>query len=246
VVPTFNEARNLPYVLPRIPRWVHEVIVVDGHSTDDTLEVAREVWPTVRTVLQDGRGKGDALCCGFRAATGDIIVCLDADGSADPAEISAFVGVLMSGIDFAKGSRFLQGGGTADISLCRRLGNGGLRFAARLAFGGRFSDLCYGYNAFWADVLPNIEPDVDGFEIETLMNIRALRSRLTVCEVPSFESLRVHGSSNLRPIADGLRVLRTIMRERVRRAPQPALIAGSGPADLAVNGQAQPAIELSA
>jgi glycosyltransferase involved in cell wall biosynthesis len=219
VVPALNEARNLPYVLP----WIQadEVILVDGRSTDDTLEVARTLRPDVRVVLQKGEGKGDALRAGFEAATGDIIVMLDADGSTDPAEIPAFVGALRAGADFAKGSRFLQGGGTADMPLYRRLGNAMFVRLVRLFFGGRYSDLCYGYNAFWATVLPALRLDGDGFEIETMMNIRALRADLKIVEVPSYEHRRVHGQSGLKTIPDGWRVLKTILRERFAFADWP-------------------------
>jgi glycosyltransferase involved in cell wall biosynthesis len=215
VIPTLNEAKNLPHVLPRIPKWVHEVILVDGYSKDDTIAVARKLWPEIRVVFQEGKGKGAALRSGFAAATGDIIVMLDADGSTDPAEIPAFVGTLLSGADFAKGSRFLQGGGTADMHWFRRLGNWFLMMLVRLNFGGHYSDLCYGYNAFWKQTLPKLSLDADGFEIETLMNIRALQQQLRIAEVPSFEAKRVHGTSNLRTIPDGWRVLKTIMRERL-------------------------------
>lgn len=221
IVPTLNEAGNLPYVLPRIPAWVHEVIIVDGRSTDGTIDVARKLWPGVRVVLQEGRGKGNALQCGFKAATGDIIVTLDADGSTDPAEIPAFVGILRTGADFVKGSRFLQGGGTADMTTIRRWGNWALMLFARLFFGGNFSDLCYGYNAFWSCHLPTLHPDVDGFEIETSLNLRALVARLKVAEVPSFEAKRKYGDSHLRAIPDGIRVLKTILFERYHYEPIP-------------------------
>lgn len=217
LVPALNEERNLAHVLPRIPEWVHEVLVVDGNSVDRTVQVARRLRPDCRILVQEGRGKGAALRTGFAAATGDIIVTLDGDGSADPAEIAGFVGVLMCGADFVKGSRFLQGGGTADMELHRRAGNWALMLIVRLLFGGRFSDLCYGYNAFWKDVLPALEPDVDGFEIETLMNVRALAAKLRVVELPSFEVARLHGASNLKAWPDGYRVLRTILREASRR-----------------------------
>jgi glycosyltransferase involved in cell wall biosynthesis len=111
VIPTLNEAKNLPWLLPRIPRWVHEVIIVDGCSRDNTIEVARQYRPDARIVMEHRRGKGAALACGFVAARGDIVVTLDADGSMAPEEIIFFVGALMSGADFAKGSRFLQGAG---------------------------------------------------------------------------------------------------------------------------------------
>jgi len=213
IIPALNEAENLPYVLPQIPQWVHEVILVDGHSTDGTVAVARALVPHVRVVMQERKGKGAALRCGFAAATGDIIVMLDADGSTDPGEIPAYVGALLAGADFAKGSRFAQGGGTADMPAHRRLGNKAFVLMVRLLFGGSYTDLCYGYNAFWTSLLPRLHLDGDGFEIETIMNIRVLRAGLKVAEIPSFESPRVFGIGRLRTIPDGWRVLCAIGRE---------------------------------
>lgn len=215
VVPTLNEAPNLKYVLPRIPLWVHEVLLVDGGSRDGTVEVARSLLPSIIVLGQDRPGKGAALQAGFRAATGEIIVTLDADGSTDPAELPAFVGCLLAGADFVKGSRFVQGGGTGDMGLVRKLGNWVLREAVRTTFGGRYSDLCYGYNAFWRHTLPALEGEADGFEIETLLNVRALAVGMRVVEVPSYEGPRIHGLSNLNTWHDGYRVLRTIARERM-------------------------------
>jgi len=216
VIPTLNEADNLPHVFDRMPREVAEVILVDGHSTDGTVEVAKRLWPGLKTVTQPGKGKGNALTCGFWAATGDVIVMLDGDGSTDPAEIPRFVAALLAGADFAKGSRFIAGGGSADITRLRRVGNWGLAKIVNYLWGGQYSDLCYGYNAFWRRCLPFVTPDCDGFEVETLMNIRAARAQLKVHEVPSFEHDRRHGTSNLNARRDGLRVLRTILSERIR------------------------------
>lgn len=218
VIPTLNEARNLPYVFTRLPRDVYEVILVDGNSTDNTVEVACELYPEVKIVHQDGRGKGNALACGFAACTGDIIVMVDADGSADPAEISRFVAMLCAGADFVKGSRFSCGGGSADITRWRRFGNWGLNFLVNMLYGTRYSDLCYGYNAFWRHCLPHLRVEnTPGFEVETLMNIRAAKANLVVHEVPSYEGHRVHGVSNLKATRDGLRVLRTVLGEYTHR-----------------------------
>jgi glycosyltransferase involved in cell wall biosynthesis len=218
VIPAMNEAANLPHVFSKLPKDIYEVILVDGNSTDGTVEVARDLFPTVRIVGQSKRGKGNALLCGFAACRGDIIVMLDADGSANPAEIPHFVEALRGGADFAKGSRFLDGGGSADITFVREMGNRALGVLVNLLYGTRYTDLCYGYNAFWARCLPHMNVDCDGFEVETLINIRAAKASLRVAEVPSFEESRIHGESNLNTFRDGFRVLRTILRERFRRA----------------------------
>jgi glycosyltransferase involved in cell wall biosynthesis len=229
VVPARNEARNLEVILPRLPE-VHEVILVDGRSVDGTVETARRVMPSIKVVHQTRRGKGNALVCGFAAVTGDIVVMLDADGSADPAEIPAFVAALVAGADVAKGTRFAAGGGSEDITRFRALGNHGLNLVTNLMLGTAYTDLCYGYNAFWADLLPALElPAVDtpvridgqmewgdGFEIETVLNCRFAAARMRVTEVGSVERLRIYGRSNLNAVSDGLRVLRTIWTEKQR------------------------------
>ena len=248
VVPTRNEARNLPHVLSRLPAGLHEVILVDGGSRDGTVEVAREVLPSVRVVHQTRRGKGNALACGYEAVTGDVVVMLDADGSADPAEIPLFVDALVAGADVAKGTRFGHGGRSEDITRIRSLGNHGLNLAVRLLFGLRHSDLCYGYVAFWADMLPalglpaTVDPSLpagasvngDGFEIETLLTVRFAAAGAVFAEVGSVEHPRIHGVSNLNAVSDGMRVLRTILTERRRvaaRRPQaPARALPTGPA----------------
>jgi glycosyltransferase involved in cell wall biosynthesis len=208
-----------------MPECVDEIVLIDGHSSDDTVMVARTLRPDIRVVVQDGAGKGNALACGFAAATGDIIVTLDADGSTDPGEIPRFVEALLTGADFAKGSRFLAGGDSADITRLRRAGNRGLCFLVNVLFGTAYTDLCYGYNAFWRECIPQLGVVCDGFEVETHLNVRAARRRLKITEIPSCEHERLHGASNLRPFRDGLRVLRTILRERFARAmPDPGAL----------------------
>jgi glycosyltransferase involved in cell wall biosynthesis len=221
-MPTLNEAANLPHVFSRIPfDEIHEVIIVDGHSSDDTVEMARALHPEVRVVLQDKKGKGNALACGFAAARGDIIVMIDGDGSTDPAEIPRYVDALKAGADFAKGSRFMDGAGSSDITPLRDWGNRFLNRAVNTLYGTRYTDLCYGYNAFWSDVLSHMHITCDGFEVETLINVRVAKAGLLITEVPSNEQERLHGESKLRPLRDGSRVLRTILRERLIRAREP-------------------------
>jgi glycosyltransferase involved in cell wall biosynthesis len=241
VVPARNEARNLEIVLPLLPA-VHQVVLVDGHSVDDTIETARRVMPGIHVVQQTRKGKGNALACGFAAATGDIIVMFDADGSADPNEIPAFVRALTEGADVAKGSRFTNGGGSEDITRFRSLGNLFLNSITNVLLGSRYTDLCYGYNAFWRRLVPGLHlPDHtveavdmmiwgDGFEIETVLNCRFFLGGARIVEVGSVEKSRIFGESNLNAIRDGFRVLRTILSERrhARRTARQAVMADAG------------------
>jgi len=228
VIPTLNEARNLPHVFAKLPQGLHEVIVVDGNSVDDTVATARMLRPDVRIITQNRCGKGNALACGFAAATGDVIAMVDADGSADPAEIPQFVQALLDGADFAKGTRFADGGVSSDITRLRRLGNWVLSTMVNLLCRTKYSDLCYGYNVFWRHHVPvfglDVQQDIpvgsgtrlwgDGFEVETLINIRIAQAGLKVSEVASYEHSRIHGVSNLNAASDGWRVFRTIIAER--------------------------------
>lgn len=222
IIPAMNEAKNLPYVASRMPDGIDQIVFVDGNSRDDTVAVATELWPDATFVVQTRSGKGNALACGFEAATGDIIVMIDADGSTDPAEIPLFVEALVNGADLAKGSRFVAPGGSSDITALRSIGNKGLNGLVNLVFRTGFTDLCYGYNAFWRRHLALLElPPTsytrpqwgDGFEIETVINVRLATGGIRIVEVGSFEGPRLHGRSNLNAYSDGMRVLRTIGQE---------------------------------
>lgn len=218
VIPMLNEAPNLPHVLERIDRE-YELVLVDGNSDDDSIRVARRLRADARIVKQTRRGKGNALAEGVAVCSGEFVVMLDADGSTHPEEIPLFVRVLEDGFDFAKGSRMLPRGGSEDITRFRRLGNHFLTWIANILLGVRYTDINYGFNAIRRDRWPDLGVDYDGFEIEALMSIRAAKAGLRVREVPSYESSRLHGSSNLRAFEDGWRILKMLVRERLQQLP---------------------------
>jgi len=230
IIPALNEAESLPHVLPLIPEQVDEVLLVDGASTDGTIEVAKAIRPDIRIVFQESRGKGAALRAGFEAATGDIVVHLDADGSTDPREIPAFVETLLAGADYAKGTRFGKGGLSDDITPLRRLGNWSFVAIANVLYGSSFTDITYGYNAVWRRHHALLAPEIDGWAHEIIANIRAHRRGLKVVEVASIEAPRVAGEAKLQTFSAGWTIFKAIVGERFQPLPP-------------VGGQARVAVE---
>jgi glycosyltransferase involved in cell wall biosynthesis len=215
VICALNEEGNLPRVLPKIPNWVNEIILVDGRSTDNTVKVAQTLRPNIKLFLQTGRGKGDALMCGFQKATGDIIVTLDADGATDPEEIHKFVSALMRGYDFAKGTR-LKFGRPKHMRWHRWLGNKILIVTANLLFRTDYTDLCSGYNAFWKEKIKGIKFYTSGFEMEQELYARLKKMGLRVAEISFIEGRRLSGSSKVSDFMQGLRDLLILIIGRFR------------------------------
>jgi glycosyltransferase involved in cell wall biosynthesis len=241
VIPAKNEERNIGWVLRLLPEWIDEVVLVDGTSTDSTIDVARAVRPDVVVVEERRPGKGAALRRGFREARGDVVMMMDADGSMDPGEIPLYLERLAEGHDLVKGSRFLRGGGSEDISHLRRAGSRALLRLVNVLYGQKLTELCYGMMAFRADRIADLRLRADGFEIETEIVVRAVRAGLRISEVPSFELERRFGESNLNAFRDGRRVLRTLLVERFRSSdpagpPREELVV----ADLAPGSAARP------
>jgi glycosyltransferase involved in cell wall biosynthesis len=184
VLPTSNSARQLPYLLAVMPREIAELIVVDGHSVDASVEVARQCWPGVRIVQQSGRGKGNALSCGFLEARGDIIVMLDADGSTDPAEIPRFVAALITGADVAKGTRLMP----------PHLGHRMRGDLINWLWSANYGDPCHSSGAFWRRCLPELQGRRRWYAHRQPINLRIARSDLHVVEVPSLQGRRSVGA----------------------------------------------------
>ena len=212
VIPVRNEARNIAWVLEQIADDVNEIILVDGNSTDATLITARSYRPDIKVVPQEGVGKGSALRTGFLAATGDIIVMMDADGSMAPQEIRHYLHFLHQRIRLRQGVTVHRGGGSLDITPFRRLGNRFLLTVFNTLYDADLTDLCYGFCAFHRRYLDVLALSATGFEIEAEMVVRAMQAGLRIAEVPSLELPRRSGKSNLHAIRDGIRVLRTVLR----------------------------------
>lgn len=210
VIPTLNEEENLGLVLQSLPKEIEEIVVVDGHSSDKTVEVAKQ-WKA--KVLFDERGKGSALRKGMETVSGEIIIMMDADCSHVASEIPMLICGINAGYDICMGSRFIQGGGSEDITPIRRWGNKILVMLVNLLWHMNYSDLCYGYRAFRREIIPKLGLESDGFGIEAEISIKAAKAKLKVLEVPSFEKHRFRGVGKLKVIRDGWIVLLRILKE---------------------------------
>jgi glycosyltransferase involved in cell wall biosynthesis len=233
VIPAKNELASLPTVLEEVPQYIDEIIIVDGHSTDGTLEYAQGHPRVGKVVRQRSKGKGAALSAGFATATMDLVVIIDADGSMDLRELEGFL-MQFPNCGVAKGSRYLEGGGSSDLTRFRSLGNKILTGIANQLFDQRWTDMAYGFAVFDRDLLQGLaltnydalgsmfshKAYGQGFEIETLMFCRAARRGIKIVEIPSYERDRIAGASNLRAIRDGLRVLVALFVESARSVPK--------------------------
>lgn len=213
VIPTLNEAENIEHVLRQLRRF-DDIVLVDGMSTDGTIECARRVRPDVRVIQRAPRGKGDALRAGFAAATGDVIVIMDADGSMDAGEVEVFTAMIAVGFDLVKGSRMACGGGSHDLTTIRMVGNAALCKLANTLFHTHWTDLCYGYLAFRRDCLDRMALTADGFEIESQILGHAAVAGMRIAEVPSVEMPRLAGVSHLNARRDGTRILMAMLAAR--------------------------------
>lgn len=217
VIPALNEAEGIRRLLSDLPSYLDEVIVVDGGSNDGTLDVVASLCPDAIVFRQSGKGKGNAIKEGLSVATGEIVVTMDADGSMAMDDVRRMIEALLDGCDFVKGSRSMPGGGSDDFTTLRRAGNWGLTLVANVLFGAAYTDITYGFNAYWRQVVVDISSLSDGFQFEIQMAIRAARAGLRTQEVPCYERARVGGVSKLHPMSDGWEILKVIFGETLPR-----------------------------
>ena len=213
IIPTLNEGENIGGLLRQVHSILkgdpYETVVVDGHSHDKTVEIAKSMGARI---IYDERGKGSALIKGIKAAKGDVIISMDADLSNRPTELKLLIAGIETGYDICMGSRFLTGGGSDDMPALRKFGNWVFVKAVNLIYGAKYTDLCYGYRSFAKGVLERLHIREMGFGIETEISIKAVKKGLKVLEVPSYEKKRASGEAKLMTLRDGWIILKTIVR----------------------------------
>jgi glycosyltransferase involved in cell wall biosynthesis len=222
IIPAFNEEKSIGDVLTRVFRAVElhslpcEIIVVNDGSTDRTRKLACNHGATV-LCNEKNRGKGHALARGFKTAKGDIIVTMDADGSHNPEDINKLILPILNGADIVLGSRFATGEGKNSTKRLHVFGNLLINFLILMMTGKNVTDSQTGFRAFRKKVLQEIEITSKGYQVETELTVKMLRSGRTVKEVAVISRKRMNGYSRINPFGDGLRILRAILKWSVTR-----------------------------
>ena len=219
LIPSLNEEKNLPFVLPRIPSLpeIIEIILIDGSSTDNTIKVAKDLMPGIKIVLDPGIGKGEAINCGARAASGDYFLILDADGSHRPEEISLYIAKAKEGYDLVKGSRFLGGIRTDDETLDHAIALRVAQFTANTLWHTSFTDICYGMLLIDRQKYLALRIMAKRYDVEWELMAKAAKASMKIVEVPVRETRRLNGKSHLSIIKDGWIIAKAVFREGLRK-----------------------------
>lgn len=229
VLPTLNEEEGIGLVLDGIEKvmqqYDHVVLVVDGHSTDKTVELAKDRGASV--IYQRGNGYGDALMAGFEYASNDlkadVVVVMDADGTYDPHDVPALLKpVLEDRADLVIGNRF-QGMKRGAMTFVNRMGNKMLSSIARRTLRLEIADTQCGLRALRASLLRHLRLRAEGMSFAIEMLAEAKEAKARFLEVPIIYCPRI-GNTKLSPIRDGIRIFGTILR--LMRDYKPLLFFG--------------------
>jgi len=212
VIPTRNEASSLERTVREIPAGsVDEIIVSDGHSTDGTLEVARSLGCIA--IIQEGKGYGLGIRTGIKKAKGDVIIIMDADGSANPADIPKLVQKVKEGYDVGWASRYINRGKTADDTWLRYFGNKFFTFLTGFIHGLKVADILYMFAAFRKEIIDKIELESPGFEFCIELPVKAHKIGARFGEVSCIERKRMGDETKVNDLIDGYKILKSILKK---------------------------------
>lgn len=211
-LPTLNEIDGVKATMPRINKeWIDEVLVVDGGSTDGTIEYM-EQWGA-RVVRQKSKGLTSAEWEAFEAATGDVIILFTPDGNSIPELIPDLVSKFKEGYDMVIVSRYLGGASSEDDDFVTGFGNWMFTKIVNVLFGGHYTDVLVGFRAFKKEIIAFTLDEKTRPVLEIQMPIRCLKHKLKVCDIPGSEPKRIGGVRKMRPFYNGSCLVWTILKE---------------------------------
>lgn len=212
LLPMLNEIEAAQVIVPQIRKdWVDEIIVIDGGSTDGTVEYVKSQGLRVHT--QSARGYGEGMLQGLKLASGDIVVEFTPDGNALPDDIPRIIAKMQEGYDLVVGSRYLGSTKSDDDDWLTARGNWLFTAIVNLLFRAHYTDVLVGFRAFRRDKALNLKLDTPGLSWPCQSSIRFARAGLKVTEIPAREPARIGGVRKMRPFKTGLEICRLIVRD---------------------------------
>ncbi|MBI3007943.1 MAG: glycosyltransferase [Candidatus Omnitrophica bacterium] len=224
IVPSLNEAGAIEEILRGISREnVDEILVIDGNSTDGTIEIVKGMG--YRLLMQSRKGLGNAIQEGIKNTNGEIIIIVDADGSHETRDIPKLVEKIKEGYDLVVGSRYISGPGLRGLFWCNRqsssyddtfireLGNRIFTYLCRKIYHLEVHDILMGFKAFRREIFKKINLAESGQQFDAEIIIKAQKAGFKIGEVPTTEHKRTYGKSKLSVPYHGFKVLWVVIRE---------------------------------
>jgi len=212
LIPTLNEIDGMKVIMPRVKKqWVDEILVLDGGSTDGTVEYAKSKG--YRIVMQKSKGITNAYREAIKIAKGDYIIAFSPDGNSLPEVIPQLVRKIKEGYDMVIASRYMKGAKSQDDDPITALGNFLFTRLINVCFGGKYTDTLVMLRAFRKDIVQKLHIDVPRAGLEPILSIRCAKLKLAVAEIPGSEPKRIGGKRKMNPLLNGLDILRLIFSE---------------------------------
>ena len=212
-LPVLNEIKGVKSVFPRINReWIDEIVVVDGGSTDGTIEFFENEG------LQVIRQKSTGICGAYweclEIATGDVIIPFSPDNNSIPELIPVLIEKIKQGFDMVIVSRYLDGAKSDDDDFITGFGNWLFTKIVNIFFGGKYTDTLVMFRGFKKNIVKQLRIDQKGIPVfEYMLSIRCARLNLNVCEIPGDEPPRLGGYRKMRPFYNGMTLIWVLLRE---------------------------------
>jgi glycosyltransferase involved in cell wall biosynthesis len=212
VVPTLNEIDGMKKIMPQINRsWVDEIIIVDGGSTDGTIEESQKLG--FKIVHQTSRGVGDAYRLGIEATNCDYILFFSPDGNHEIKDIPILINKIKSGYEIVHINRFGKTSKSEDPGLITGFGNRMFTFLVNVFFGGHFGDCLDGFKIIKRNTILELKLDAKRENYEQQICIRAAKLGIRIFEVDGNEPKRIGGERKMSPLYTGYQLSRQILRE---------------------------------
>ena len=214
IIPTKNEVEGVMKVLPKLNKeWANEIVLVDGNSTDGTVEEATKQG--FKVIHQKDKGAGNAMRLGVKNTNSDFVMFFSPDGNHVPEDIPKLIEKIKEGYDMVHLSRFGKNSSSQDARdyFYGYFGNNMFTFLVNIFFGGNYTDSLNGFRIFKRDAFERLETQSESLVIDQETYIRALKKKFKSCEIDGDEPSRIGGERKMKPVSTGAQLGWQIIKE---------------------------------